>query len=522
MKTLKKVIASSLAALTLTGCLMTASFADTYYPKYKGSSFSLVDGLKAVGADSSRDNRNAIAKLNGIKDYEGTAEQNLKLLDLLKNGKLVKKKSASYKITYNANGGKSAPAAVSVKAGSSVKLSAKSPVRTGYVFLGWSSSATAAKAEYKAGKSYTPKKNVTMYAVWKVDPDAVIRTLKFSANSGTGAPKSIKAPENASVNIPAVTPVREGYRFLGWSKRKNAAEARFTKHLLLTGDITLYAVWDPIIYYTLTYDANGGENAPEPEVLEEMKASPLSTVMPTRKGYSFLGWDRKANAVTPGYFSDSKVKLGRDRTIYAVWMKHTGKKSLVTHKTYDISVANKARLNQPHYTNTADKRSTDAYNAVIDQFLVDTNPRYAITNGYTFCNIFAWDVCTAMEATLPHWVRDKYTPAEPYSKNAFETSVNILSVWLEDHGEQYGWKKVTAAEAQTSADEGHPTVAIWKNPTGESGHIAVVRPQGKGYFYSEKNGCVIAQAGSLNFSYGNVITSFMEERMSEIVYWTAP
>ncbi len=61
-----------------------------YYPKsnYKGN--SLVDALKELGINSSFINRIKIANKNGIKIYFGLASQNIKLLHLLKNGKLKK------------------------------------------------------------------------------------------------------------------------------------------------------------------------------------------------------------------------------------------------------------------------------------------------------------------------------------------------------------------------------------------------------------------------------------------------
>lgn len=62
----------------------------SYYKKYTGGSVSIVDALKAIGADSSKANRARIAKANGISNYKGTAVQNNKLLSLLKQGKLKK------------------------------------------------------------------------------------------------------------------------------------------------------------------------------------------------------------------------------------------------------------------------------------------------------------------------------------------------------------------------------------------------------------------------------------------------
>ena len=55
----------------------------------------IVKILDAKGYDSSFESRAKIAKLNGIKDYTGTAEQNEKMVKLIKAGKLIKKKVKS-------------------------------------------------------------------------------------------------------------------------------------------------------------------------------------------------------------------------------------------------------------------------------------------------------------------------------------------------------------------------------------------------------------------------------------------
>lgn len=51
---------------------------------------SLVDSLKEINIDSSFEYRQKLASVNGIINYKGTSEQNLKLLNLLKEGKLIK------------------------------------------------------------------------------------------------------------------------------------------------------------------------------------------------------------------------------------------------------------------------------------------------------------------------------------------------------------------------------------------------------------------------------------------------
>ena len=70
--------------------------------------------------------------------------------------------------------------------------------------------------------------------------------------------------------------------------------------------------------FTLSYDANGGSQAPEKEQGTEVT---ISTKKPKREGYTFLGWAKKANAEKAEYQSGDKYVLDEDTTLYAVWEK---------------------------------------------------------------------------------------------------------------------------------------------------------------------------------------------------------
>lgn len=63
----------------------------SYYPKYNGTSGSITVALSAVGEkDYSLAHRKKIATANKISGYIGTATQNTTMLNLLKQGKLIK------------------------------------------------------------------------------------------------------------------------------------------------------------------------------------------------------------------------------------------------------------------------------------------------------------------------------------------------------------------------------------------------------------------------------------------------
>ena len=65
-----------------------------YYPACDKNEQSIVKALDSIGVDSSMDNRKKIAAINGISNYQGLYEQNIELLNKLKNGKLIKSKGS--------------------------------------------------------------------------------------------------------------------------------------------------------------------------------------------------------------------------------------------------------------------------------------------------------------------------------------------------------------------------------------------------------------------------------------------
>lgn len=58
-----------------------------YFPQYEENITRVLDSMKI---DSSYNYREKIAKANGMTNYSGTREQNIKMLDLIKQGKLIK------------------------------------------------------------------------------------------------------------------------------------------------------------------------------------------------------------------------------------------------------------------------------------------------------------------------------------------------------------------------------------------------------------------------------------------------
>jgi peptidoglycan hydrolase-like protein with peptidoglycan-binding domain len=167
---------------------------------------------------------------------------------------------------------------------------------------------------------------------------------------------------------------------------------------------------------------------------------------------------------------------------------------------------NAAQVTNPPLRGDPKNRNADTYNQVINQFAVGNNPRYTPrdSNGDgtrdTFCNIFLWDVTRAMGAEIPHWVDGNGNSVAPGKGR--EMNANSTVDWMHQHGAENGWRKATPEEAQKMANQGHPSVALWKNPGG-IGHVAVVRP---GEVTAQ--GPASAQAGGKNFNSKHIKDGF--------------
>ena len=71
--------------------------------------------------------------------------------------------------------------------------------------------------------------------------------------------------------------------------------------------------------FKVTYDANGGKNAPEAQEKIQNKKLTLTDKVPEYKGYEFLGWAKNADADSAEYKSGADFFLNADTTLYAVW-----------------------------------------------------------------------------------------------------------------------------------------------------------------------------------------------------------
>ena len=175
-----------------------------------------------------------------------------------------------YTITFDTNGG-SEIAPITQDYGTEITVP-DNPTRKGYTFKGWD----------KEIPETMPAENITVKAQWEINQ----YTIAFDTNGGSEiAPitqdygTEITAPDN---------PTRKGYTFKGWDKEIPEA--------MPAENIKVKAQWE-INQYTITFDTNGGsEIAPITQDYGTQISAPDN---PTRKGYTFKGWDKEIPETMP-------------------------------------------------------------------------------------------------------------------------------------------------------------------------------------------------------------------------------
>ena len=175
-----------------------------------------------------------------------------------------------YTITFDTNGG-SEIAPITQDYGTEI-TAPDNPTRKGYTFKGWD----------KEIPKTMPAENITLKAQWEINQ----YTITFDTNGGSEiAPitqdygTEITAPDN---------PTRKGYTFKGWDKE--------IPKTMPAENITLKAQWE-INQYTITFDTNGGsEIAP---ITQDYGTEITAPDKPTRKGYTFKGWDKEIPETMP-------------------------------------------------------------------------------------------------------------------------------------------------------------------------------------------------------------------------------
>lgn len=193
------------------------------------------------------------------------------------------------------------------------------PVRTGYIFLGWTGEGiTEPQKSMEIPQGSTGDRTYT--ANWQVIEYTV--TLDVSG----GDPLD---PITYTVETPVIlpTPTSTGYTFLGWTgEGETAPQPTVVLPKGTTGDKIYFANWEVNIY-AITLDTSGG-NALD-NIRYTVKSDPIILPTPTRNGYEFSGWtgegivNPQTEVIIPTGSTGNKAYTANwEATVYTIMLKN--------------------------------------------------------------------------------------------------------------------------------------------------------------------------------------------------------
>lgn len=177
--------------------------------------------------------------------------------------------------------------------------------------------------------------------------------------------------------------------------------------------------------------------------------------------------------------------------------------------------------------------------AVVESLNVEDSGRYQPGGGSTYCNIYAYDVVTALGAYIPRtWWYDavltriqngeeavsqseyerRVNAGEPvtglirpeYGVTVREMNANSLNTWMRTYGDDFGWTEATnMTAAQDAANGGKVVVVLASNANpSRSGHITVVLAETDEHTAARDDAGEVraplqSQAGASNFKHRN-------------------
>ena len=220
------------------GTAWSAATANIEHPKKDGSNFL---GWSLASSSTKADLNEAHAGVNkGDTDVYAVYE----------------KSTTSISITFDPNGGEGEPDPVSIDKGASLGelLPMGGMYKEGHILAGWATKNDAVTPDVTPETTFD--KNTTLYAVWEKIEDGAEVSVTFSANGGKfGDNSTVKTVKDikrgtamgekflAEEPTPNASANPEENKFLGWAASQSATAPDFDKDTVVTGTMTVYAVY---------------------------------------------------------------------------------------------------------------------------------------------------------------------------------------------------------------------------------------------------------------------------------------
>ena len=244
-----------------------------------------------------------------------------------------------YTVAYNANGGSGTMATDKATYGAGYVTKANAFSRTGYTFVGWNEKADGTGTDWTSwiGKSWTwtYTKNITLYAQWTKNSYYLDLNGLLDGKS-TG---NITGYGTADIYVDGVqkaNDVTDFYQKIPYGSKYEIKDIKVvTGHTYvgvhsgsITGTIGTSNVGVVLEFktnkYTVTFDKNNGTGTMKDQTFTYGVKQALTVNAFSRTGYTFTGWNTKADGSGTTYTDKQEVTSltaadGATITLYAQW-----------------------------------------------------------------------------------------------------------------------------------------------------------------------------------------------------------
>ncbi|QIK69129.1 InlB B-repeat-containing protein [Erysipelothrix sp. HDW6C] len=249
----------------------------------------------------------------------------------------VWKQDVEYTVTYDGNQSTSG----SVPTGTTqledtdytVLANSGNLARDGYTFTGWNTAANGTGTPYKADDVFSLTGNVTLYAQWEEIPVVVTQyTVTYNGNGAVTGTLPVSSSIDAGTDYSVLGNVgylsRPGFTFAGWNTAADGKGTPYQADDIVTQhtNTVLYAQWKQIPdiqSVSVMYLGNGADAGSVPNGITVPAGTQYTIIGNTGKlsktGYTFSGWNTKADGTGTAYAGAEIIQVTADITLYAQW-----------------------------------------------------------------------------------------------------------------------------------------------------------------------------------------------------------
>ena len=183
-------------------------------------------------------------------------------------------------------------------------------------YFSWNTAKDGTGTDYAIGED-VPNTVTTLYAQWvPLVPTAY--NVTFNTNGGTPTPADQTINEGENVTV-VNNPTKFNYIFDGWYDTQSFENKWDFGTNGVTGNMTLFAKWDPLepTAYNVTFNTNGGTPTPADQTIDEGKNVTVVN-NPTKFNYIFDGWYDTQSFENKWDFGTNGVT--GNMTLFAKWV----------------------------------------------------------------------------------------------------------------------------------------------------------------------------------------------------------